>query len=46
MAIHHLLLSKSWEQAAALIEDVALGELEKLEKIHAYCVGCNSYLKK
>jgi LuxR family transcriptional regulator, maltose regulon positive regulatory protein len=28
-AIHHLLLSKSWEKAAALIEDVALSELEK-----------------
>ena len=29
-AIHHLLLSKSWEAAAALIEDVALNELEQL----------------
>ncbi len=28
-AIHHLLLSKSWKKAAALIEDLALGELER-----------------
>jgi LuxR family maltose regulon positive regulatory protein len=28
-AIHHLLLSKSWDKAATLIEDVALSELEK-----------------
>ena len=28
-AIHHFLLSKSWSEAAALIEDVALSELEK-----------------
>jgi LuxR family maltose regulon positive regulatory protein len=27
--IHHLLLSKSWEKAAVLIEEVALSELEK-----------------
>jgi LuxR family transcriptional regulator, maltose regulon positive regulatory protein len=29
-AIHHLLLSKSWEKAAALIEDVALSEWEEI----------------
>ena len=29
-AIHHLLLSKSWEEAATLIEAVALSELEQL----------------
>ena len=28
-AIHHFLSSKSWSEAAALIEDVALSELEK-----------------
>ncbi len=28
-AIHHLLLGKSWEPAAVLIEEVALSELEK-----------------
>jgi LuxR family maltose regulon positive regulatory protein len=28
-AIHHLLLSKAWEKAAAIIEVVALSELEK-----------------
>jgi len=42
-AIYHLLAGKSWEEAAVLIEKVALHELKQSgEDSRLLCVGCSS----